>query len=643
MSKDKKQLIQDQDIREEKIKILQEHFPGAVEEDSETGGYNLNTKLLQSVLDPSKVKEVEDGYELRWVGKKLAFDEAYKPNRKLIRPLYDDSKNFNDTNNILIKGDNLDALKILRQNYFGKIKMIYIDPPYNTKSDDFVYKDNFTDNDEVTLEKLDYEIEDIEYIKNLFGVKTHSGWLAFMYPRLLLAKDLLREDGSIFISIDENERSNLQIICNEIFGERNLINSFVWINNLKGRQISKYGASKTYEYILAYANDIDNVEEWFLSLAESRKYPNSYKKTDYEILEDDIGEFVIKNELHNTNKRFDESTRPKLVFCIHYNPATKDIKFSGINESKKYKDYRCIKSPKNINGRHQAWRWSKQKIQEDKKDLFFSKKNGKIIIYTKIREYNKTRFKDIITNISNGDKDLGKLGINYFDSPKPINIVKLLIRATTDKDDIVLDFFAGSGTTAQAVMELNKEDGGNRKFIMVQLAEEICEKKKEAISFLKSISKPANIFEICAERIRRAGDTIKDQKVDTGFKVFELVDDEQNKIYDVPMNKIEQKELIIPESQKPEDVLYSFMAADGIELDEKITCLQENKLYVVAERCYIFAEIEHTDLDKIKKDHPEVEYLSVYSPSIASDEFMLQFEDYAVAIGFYREKIKLLG
>ncbi len=642
MAEDKRQLIKDKDPREEKIQLLQENFPGVVEEDEETGGYNINADKLQQILDPSKTKIVEDGYELRWVGKKVAYDDVSRPNRKLLRPLYKDSKNFKDTNNILIKGDNLDALKILHRNYFNKIKMIYIDPPYNTASDEFVYKDNFTESEAIILDKLDYPEEDKEYIKNLWESKTHSGWLTFMYPRLLLAKDLLKDDGIIFISIDENEQANLKLICDEIFGASNLINTFVWLNNLKGRQISNHGASKTYEYVLAYGKNIEHINQWSITLKESAKYPNAYKKNDYDLLEDDFGTFVIKNELHNTNKKYDEITRSNLTFYIHYNPVSGDIKFSPIHSSTKYADYIRVKPPKNKNNRYQAWRWSKEKIQKDTKDLYFVKKDAGIKIYTKVRDHNKTRFKDIITNISNGVRDLEKLKMHSFSFPKPVNLINILAKISTSNEDLIMDFFAGSGTTAQAVMELNEDDGGNRKFILVQLDEEISANQQGAIKFLDSIKKPANIFEICAERIRRAGENIKKKVVDTGFKIFEIINDDANRIYDVPLNKIKQGELEMPQNNEVDDLLYSFMAADGIALDEKVNCIKEASLFIVHNTAYVFAKIELSELENIKDNHPMVEHLSVYSPNIPSDNFMLKLEDHALNVGFEKGKIRII-
>jgi adenine-specific DNA-methyltransferase len=223
----KQDVIDEKSVNDVNFEKLRELFPHAVGVD-EDGKYVIDTQKLQMSLDPSRANIREDGYGLNWVGKKEAYHNAFSKNHKVLKPLKADSKNWDMTENILIKGDNLDALKILRHNYFEAIKMIYIDPPYNTKSDSFVYNDNFTSNTEQTLEELGYDKEYIDYIENIQGAKTHSGWLSFMYPRLLLARDLLKDDGVIFVSIDDNEVAQLRLLCDEIFGEENFIANLIW-------------------------------------------------------------------------------------------------------------------------------------------------------------------------------------------------------------------------------------------------------------------------------------------------------------------------------------------------------------------------------------------------------------------------------
>jgi adenine-specific DNA-methyltransferase len=336
-------------------------------------------------------------------------------NRKLI-------SDNSDPYNILIEGDNYHSLSVLNYTHKGKIDVIYIDPPYNTGNKDFTYNDTFVDRED------SYR---------------HSKWLSFMNNRLKLARDLLKKNGLIFISIDDNEYAQVKLLCDEIFGHNNFINNFVWINNLKGRQLSNYGASKTYEYILCYG-----------MLAE--------------IFEDDKGKYVIKNELHNTNSDFNEQTRPNLVFDIYYSPKIKKVKFSL---DKKDKGYIKINPKKNNNGVHKyhAWRWSKDKIINELDDLEFIKSGNTYKVFTKIRDINTTTIKDIITNINTnaGGRDLKDIfGKKEFTFPKPIDLITFLLEFSSTKKSTILDFMAGSGTTGHAVLELNRQDGGNRKFIL---------------------------------------------------------------------------------------------------------------------------------------------------------------------------------
>ena len=273
----KADVIDEKSINDINYELLKKQFPNAITID-EDGKYTIDPQKLQMSLDPSKANIKEDGYGLNWVGKKEAYHKAFAKNYKVLKPLNDDnSKNWDNTDNILIKGDNLDALKILRHNYFESIKMIYIDPPYNTKNDEFVYNDNFTTNTQKTLEELGYDEEYVEYIENIQGANTHSGWLSFMYPRLLLARDLLKDDGVIFISIDDNEVAQLRLLCDEIFGEGNFVSSIIW-NRKRGRDNSARWFSKSHEYLLVYSKNKEQFQTNYLELDESTK--NAYKNPD---------------------------------------------------------------------------------------------------------------------------------------------------------------------------------------------------------------------------------------------------------------------------------------------------------------------------------------------------------------------------
>ena len=481
-------------------------------------------------------------YKFEWKGKAECLRLAQKRSTGTLRPCPEESVNFDTTQNLYIEGDNLEVLKLLQTAYYRKVKMIYIDPPYNT-GNDFVYEDDFADPmaryKEVTRQTTKSNPETMG--------RYHTNWLNMMYPRLRLAANLLRDDGVIFISIDDNEVTNLRKVCDEVFGEENFVNQFVWINNITGRQISGKGAAKTYEYVLAYAKNISEIGGFYINIEFAKKaIPDTYKGFKKDIRTDEKGNFAVGDTLYNHNRIFNEETRPNLVFSIFYNSETGDITTGEIGQ--KINGYIELPPHKNGDGFHKyhAWRWSKQKIEKEKDDLIvLPTLSNEYEIYTKIRDFNNTLLKDTITNISNGDAEIKDLfdGRKYFNYPKSVELMKTLLNSQIYcEDDIILDFFSGSATTAHAVMQLNAEDGGNRQFIMVQLPE-MCDEKSEAYK-----AGYKNICEIGKERIRRAGEKIYNLKCkmenensehltlqdnstfsilnstfpDTGFRVFKL-------------------------------------------------------------------------------------------------------------------------
>ena len=351
---------------------------------------------------------------------------------------------------LLIEGDNLASLHLLCDTHAGKVDVIYIDPPYNTGNKDFVYDDAFVES------------------KDAYR---HSKWLSFMAKRLVVARELLTGDGVIFISIDEKEVYDLKLLLDEIYGEKNFLNDFIWLNNLKGRQIGVGGAVKTYEHILCYAKDASKVKTFVGNVRELKKtMPSVYRIAEYPVMQDEKGSFVIKNELYNTNSAFNEETRPNLVFNILYSPATGDVRFSDpFGEEEVPEGYVLIPPHKNADGTHayHAWRWSEKKILAEKEDLCFLLVKGVYKVYTKIRDYDKTSLKDVITDVGNGNQEILSLfGKAVFSYPKSVKLMRILIGAVDKKDATVLDFFAGSGTTGHAVMALNKADNGRRRFIL---------------------------------------------------------------------------------------------------------------------------------------------------------------------------------
>lgn len=492
----------------EKIGAL---FPSAITEMRGEDGQikkGINFEVLKQLLS----RDVVDGdecYEFTWVGKKAAMAEAARPITKTLRPVKEDSRDWDTTQNLYIEGDNLEVLKILQESYLDKINVIYIDPPYNT-GNDFIYPDSFImDNDEFNGGSGYFdEAGNINYgrTNNLSAGKYHSDWCSMLYSRLILARNLLRSDGLIFISIDDNESENLKKICDEVFGENNYLNTFAWISNITGRQISGKGAAKTWETVLAYAKDTNACGSLSIDIRFAKeKMPDSYKGFNKDIRTDNIGPFAVGDTLYNHNRKFNEETRPNLVFSIFYNPETEEISTGNIGDHRPG----WVELPPHLNGdgvhKYHAWRWSKQKIENESYNLIvLPTASGGYEIYTRIRDFNKTLLKDVITNISNGDSEVQKLfdGRKYFDYPKSVDLIKTFVAAVENKDITCLDFFSGSSTTAHAVMQLNAEDGGHRKYIMVQLPEP-CNEKSDAFK-----AGYKNICEIAKDRIRRAGDKI---------------------------------------------------------------------------------------------------------------------------------------
>ena len=310
-----------------------------------------------------------------------------RPVRKSFFPSLEESAGFETAQNLFIEGDNLDALKLLQEIYLGRIKAIYIDPPYNTGKD-FLYKDKFT------MSKAEYEEKTGERAKKGklianpdSGGRYHSNWLSMMYPRLKLARNLLSQNGVIFISIDDHEQHNLRKLCDEIFGSCNFIARFCWVSNLKGRQLGQKGPAKTHESVLVYAREIDEIDSWQISTQLAKKWmPDAYKLAEYESLKDERGEYVIKNELHNTNQKFNEETASTLVFDIYYNPQTGEFRCADVDSNHNWKGFVRIPPKKNSDGFHRfyAWRWSRGKIERESHNLHVVEKDGKYRIYTKI-------------------------------------------------------------------------------------------------------------------------------------------------------------------------------------------------------------------------------------------------------------------
>ena len=627
---------------DDNFRKLSELFPNAVTESIDKNGSvirSIDKDVLMQEIATKVVEGAEERYQFTWPDKKKAILLANAPIDKTLRPCKEESVDFDTTENLYIEGDNLDVLKLLRETYLGKIKMIYIDPPYNTGSD-FVYKDNFTQNiDKYLANSGQHDDEGNLLLQNKeSNGRFHTDWLNMIYPRLRVAKDLLEDDGVIFISIDDHEVENLKKICDEVFGSVNFVNQIAWVNNITGRQISGYGAAKTYEYILVYAKNIVSLPTFTIPIKFAKEaMPDAYKGFNKDIRTDEGGEFAVGDTLYNHNRIFNEETRQNLVFSIYFNPDTGDIVPDDIGIIKP--GFVEIKPHKNGDGRHKyhAWRWSRSKIIKESYDLLvLPTSSGHYEIYTKIREFNTTVLKDIITNISNGDAEFKQLfdGRKCFDYPKSTDLLKVLLGTIpTNEDMIVLDFFSGSATTADAVMQLNAEDCRKRKFIMIQLPEET-DKKSEAYNagFI-------NICEIAKERIRRAGVKIKKeaglttQKLDVGFRVFKCDSTNMKEVYYTPEKFLtsvqKQQDLLgftnnIKEDRSQEDLLFQVMLDLGIPLSTKI--IKNDSLFTVGEN-YLIACFNRVDTALVTEIAKRKPYYAVFrDSSFSSDSEMVNFD-----------------
>ena len=544
----------------------------------------VDFEKLRLLLGDNTVDNAPEVYDFTWVGKRAALQEAVAPINKTLRPYPEESVDWETTKNLYIEGDNLEVLKLLQNSYMGKVKMIYIDPPNNT-GNDFIYHDDFhrTQREEDEAAGVINE-EGERMIKNTeSNGKFHSDWCSMIYSRLMVARSLLREDGVIFISIDDNEIENLRKICNEVFGDINFLNQFVWLNKIEGRQIDGPGAAGTHEYILLYAKNYINLGEFTLS-AEWLKslMPSTYKGYNFDVKTDEHGSYITTHELYNGNSKFNEETRPTLVFDIYYRESDGDIKIEDISDNHLHVGYSKITPHVNADGTHKfhAYRWSREKILKEKYNFEFVKSGNTYKVYSKRRDFDLTTVRDIITDITtnNGNSELNSLDIVGFSYPKPTILLQILINMITRKSEddeieespIILDFFSGSATTAHTVLQLNARDSANRRYIMVQWPEETPPDSEARNAGYY------NICEIGKERIRRAGKKIKEERtlstqdLDTGFRVFKC---ESSNYKDVAFAPKDYSQAMlaglldnIKEDRSDLDLLFDCMLRWGVEL-----------------------------------------------------------------------------
>ena len=509
------------DLTSENIAKIAALFPNCVTEASDGhGGIKraINFEMLKQMLSPD-VLDGDERYEFTWVGKKAAIVEANKPIRKTLRPCVEESKDWDTTENLYIEGDNLEVLKLLQESYLGKVKMIYIDPPYNT-GNDFIYADDFMRSQEEENEQMGmYDEDENRLFKNTdTNGRFHSDWCSMIYSRLMLARNLLTEDGVIFVSIDDNEQENLRKICDEVFGEDNLVNCFVWNCSTAGGIRPKF-ASKTHEYIICYAKMKGNLSMFFAPLSADAKkmYTQKDEKGTYR-----DKDFVFKNKSTNINQKYliecpdGEKVKPKEGYIYRFIRERFDEACAqGLVTYKKTNSGPLVTE----NGSQAHW------------NIYIKKYLGDAMgaPSTLIP-------KEMMSIYNVGTQCVQDLfdDIRVFENVKPVDVITYLTNMAANKDSIILDFFSGSATTAHAVMQLNAEDGGHRKFIMVQLPEK-CDEASEAYK-----AGYKNICEIGKERIRRAGEKIKSespmttQDLDVGFRVLKLDDTNMKDVYYAP-------------------------------------------------------------------------------------------------------------
>ena len=599
------------------IKKIASLFPQCVTERMGKDGkpeLAIDFEKLKNELSGEVIDEGEERYQFTWPNKKAAEHLANTPTTMTLRPCREESLDFDTTQNLYIEGDNLEVLKVLRETYLGKVKMIYIDPPYNT-GNDFVYNDDFAQSAEEYIEnsgQLDEEGNRMVLNTESNG-RFHTDWLNMIYPRLKVAKDLLTDDGVIFISIDDNEVENLHFIMNEIYGKIHFVAKFPWRKRTAKSDVP-YGVSQDYEWILCFSKSnifkacIEGKERKYYS---TKDFPNKPWR------------------IHDLTKQTTSSERPNSYFTI-VNPKNGD-------------EY-----PANPNS---TWRITKDTIEnyiKDNRIVFpgdydFLKITKPVFRYWKDEDIKKagdtfgkvsvsTKFHDAIGMSQDGTKEITNIfDTKVFSFPKPTSLINFIIKITNDDKALVLDFFSGSSTTAHAVMQLNAEDGGTRKFIMVQLPEKTSEKSEAYKAGYK------NICEIGKERIRRAGKKIKEegglmaQNIDTGFRVLKLDSSNMNDVYYTPeefdVNSIFS--VNVKTDRSSEDLLFQVMLELGAELSSKIEreeiagkqVYKVNENYIVA--CFD-TDVDEAAITEMAKMRPI--YFVMRDSSRATDSVADNFE-----------------
>ncbi|WP_254611616.1 site-specific DNA-methyltransferase [Pseudomonas aeruginosa] len=517
-------LAQSADLVSGNIEQLKALFPELITEGP--NGVSVNVDVLKALVGDRSITDTDEKYGLNWHGKRRARQLALTPSTGTLRPCPEESVDWDSTQNLMIEGDNLEVLKLLQKSYAGKVKLIYIDPPYNTGKD-FVYPDNFQDNIKNYLE-LTGQVEGGQKISSNTEAsgRFHTDWLNMIYPRLKLARNLLRDDGALFISIDDGEIDNLKKACCEIFGEETFVGILSVLVNPRGRHLDKFIA-QTHDNVAVFVKDPD-VAGSIVGMAKEGAMLEEYDK------EDERGKYRELG-LRNRNQAFNPVTRPNLFFPLYVEPSTGRVSLG--------QDHRFTEKvlPVTADGVETCWTWGREKIEAENELLTASRmSDGTWRVFRKdylngengetASTLAKSIWLDKEFNNDYGRKSIKELlGAPVMDFPKSPFLIQRIVSIASRSSDIVMDFFAGSGTTGHSVMAQNAIDGARRRYILVQLPEPLSAEVKEqkvAAEFCDALQKPRTIAEITKERLRRAGNKVKEDDPlfsgDTGFRVFKL-------------------------------------------------------------------------------------------------------------------------
>lgn len=651
--------MQSLDVTGSNINKIAKLFPQCVTEHKDKDGktvFGIDFEKLRDELSANVIDDGEERFQFTWPDKRMHAHLTNTPTTKTLRPCRGESVDFDHTQNLYIEGDNLDVLKVIRETYLGKVKMIYIDPPYNT-GNDFVYNDDFSQSiDEYQENSGQLDEEGNRLVQNTeSNGRFHTDWLNMIYPRLKVAKDLLSDEGVIFISIDDNEVANLRKVCDEIYGESNLVAQMIWE---QGRKSMSSQIAVNHEYCLIYCKDKVSY------ISYDREHNNNNWKERKQGLETIYNEFERLKKLYGTDYR--QIEREIRLFYKNLpddEPAKRQAQYKCVDDKGLYFPgdiaqgtgnggrfdiihpitHKPCKLPKG------GWRFSKEKlpILLNENRIHFGEDETKVPC---LKRYLKETEYEVASSVFYRDgrgasKRLENLfGSVVFDFPKDEGIIKNFISLATSymtkSNSIILDFFSGSATTAHAVMQLNAEDGGNRKFIMVQLPEKTNEKSEAYKAGYK------NICEIGKERIRRAGKKIKEEnadkegidKLDTGFRVLKLDSSNMQDVYYTPKKFTEQN--LFADNVKPdrtaEDLLFQVMLDLGVELSASIEqrTIDDKQVFFVNDNYLVacfdenIAESTITEIAKMKPYYFVMRDSSLASDNVA-DNFDQLFETYS--------------